>query len=108
MKLSTPVIVLIVLVVGIIVVVIVRAQQQSQQFKAQQMQLQQESALAMQYLNYANTQQQNEAGESTSVGDWLNTISSIGSTVGTIFSGMNTGDGSGGGGNAMPTGGSGQ
>lgn len=85
MKLSTPIIVLIVLVVGIIIVMIIQARQKTLEMQARQQQAQAEAAIAMQYLSYANNQQQINSQGSAGVADWLNTISSIGGAVSSIF-----------------------
>jgi len=95
MKDKSAVIIIVVLVVGIIAVLFMQEQRKSRAMQAQQQQAASEAAIALQYLNYANTQQQIEAQESAGVGDWLNTIGSIGNAVSSIFSGISIGGGGG-------------
>jgi|GEM_PF-5748677 len=96
MKEKSIIIIVVVLIVAIIAVVFMQEQRKNRESQARQQQAASEAAIALQYLNYANNQAQIDAQESAGVGDWLNTIGSIGNAVSSIFTGMSVGGGGGG------------
>ena len=84
------------LIAVILIVVIVKAVQKSAETKAASAAAQNQTTLALAALTYKQQQDAINAQNTASLGDWLNTVGSIGNAVGSIFSGVNLGLGSGG------------
>ena len=80
-----------ILVLAIVAVVYFQQRAKQKQIEAQNQQAANEAMLAMQYMNFVSNQDTIYAQEHASVGDWLSTISNIGSAVGAIFSGVQIG-----------------
>lgn len=84
------------LIAAILIVFVIKAVQKSAETKAAAAAAQNQTTLALAAINYKQNQNALDAQEQASVGDWLNTVGSIGDSVAAIFSGINLGLGGGG------------